>query len=59
MVREPAELTNARWVVGLCEKFGCLPSQLYKEDVELIQLLNIIEMGTPEEAEPDETYEEE
>lgn len=60
MVREPSELTHARWVVGLCERFGCLPSKLYQEDSELIQLLNIIEQGTPEEAEPeDETYEEE
>lgn len=50
---------NARWVVGLCEKFGCLPSKLYQEDVELIQLLSIIEQGTPAAEESEETYEEE
>jgi hypothetical protein len=34
-------------VIGLCERFGCLPSQLYQEDAELLRLLNIYTRGNP------------
>lgn len=34
-----------------CERFGCLPSQLYEEDADLIRLLRIEELGKPEEPE--------
>lgn len=33
----------------MCERFGCLPSQLMDEDAELIKLIKIAEMGTVEE----------
>lgn len=33
----------------MCERFGCLPSQLMAEDAELIKLIKIVEMGTVEE----------
>jgi len=32
-------------VLGLCERFGCLPSALYAEDAELIRLVRIEELG--------------
>jgi hypothetical protein len=32
-------------VLSLCERFKCLPSQLYREDVELLQLLEIRALG--------------
>ncbi len=35
-------------LLGLCRQFNCLPSALYDEDVELIQLLAIERRGTPE-----------
>lgn len=37
-------------IVGLCQQFHCLPSQLAQEDTELLQLLNIANYGKePEE----------
>lgn len=38
---------EAELVLGLCERFGCLPSQLYAEDAELLRLLAIEEYATP------------
>jgi hypothetical protein len=32
-------------VLGLCERFGCLPSQLYEEDADLLRLLALEELG--------------
>ncbi len=39
-------------VVGLCERFGCLPSALLAEDVSLLRLIRIVEAGTPPSAGP-------
>jgi hypothetical protein len=33
----------------MCQRFGCLPSQLMEEDAELIKLLKISELGADEE----------
>lgn len=30
-------------VVGLCERFHCLPSQLYAEDVSLLRMLRVLD----------------
>lgn len=38
----------------MCERFGCLPSALYEEDVELLQLMAIIERGSPDDPDEDE-----
>jgi hypothetical protein len=35
-------------IVGLCERFGCLPSALLAEDVSLLRWLRIVQAGTPE-----------
>lgn len=31
----------------MCQRFGCLPSQLLAEDAELLRLLALEELGTP------------
>lgn len=32
-------------MVGLCDRFKCLPSQLYQEDAELVRMLAILAKG--------------
>jgi hypothetical protein len=54
VVTEPFELTRARAVTGLCEKFGCLPSALYEEDAEVFRMMKIVELGTPPQGGGDE-----
>lgn len=34
-------------MIGLCERFSCLPSQLYQEDAEFLRLLHIYNRGNP------------
>jgi hypothetical protein len=36
-------------VLGLCERFGCLPSALLAEDAELLRMVRIVAEGTREE----------
>lgn len=36
-------------VVGLCERFGKLPSELEDEDAEILRMMRIIELGTKQE----------
>ena len=48
-VAEPGELIEARLVLGICERFGCLPSALDGEDAELARLLEIEARGTRKE----------
>ncbi len=41
-------------MLGLCDRFHCLPSQLEKEDASILRLLKIEELGTRrEEVEPE------
>lgn len=47
-VTEPAALIRARLVVGLCERFSCLPSALLEEDAELFQMLTLVRLGEGE-----------
>jgi len=47
------ELMDAEFVLGLCRQFHCLPSQLEGEDIEILRLLKIEELGTPEPEETD------
>jgi len=37
-------------ILGLCERFGCLPSALYAEDAHIFKLLAIEQLGGREEA---------
>ena len=43
-------------ILGLCERFGCLPSQLLAEDAELLRLVDIERLGTPPEPEGGEQW---
>lgn len=36
-------------IIGLCKQFHCLPSQLMEEDSDLLSLVLIDHMGTPQE----------
>lgn len=36
-------------VLGLCERFGCLPEQLYDADTELLRMVAIEQRGRPPE----------
>lgn len=36
-------------VLAMCERFGCLPSQLYREDADLLRLAQIEALGRKEE----------
>jgi hypothetical protein len=36
-------------VLGLCERFGQLPSAVLAEDAELLRLVRIVDEGTREE----------
>jgi hypothetical protein len=35
-------------ILGLCDRFHCLPSELLAEDAVLLRLLAIERLGTPE-----------
>lgn len=39
--------------MNLCDRFHCLPSQLYQEDAEIIRMVLIHQMGHPEKKEVD------
>lgn len=42
-------------VIGLCDRFKCLPSQLMQEDAEFLRLVLIEHMGTPKNQPPIDT----
>jgi hypothetical protein len=48
----PAELAQAQLVVGLCERFHCLPSQLLAEDAGLLRMVHLVELARPDEGMP-------
>lgn len=47
------ELTEAQTLLGLCDRFHCLPSQLEREDASILRLVKIEALGRREEAPPD------
>jgi hypothetical protein len=36
-------------ILGLCERFGCLPSQLLMEDADLFRMLALEGMARPKD----------
>lgn len=36
-------------IIGLCERFKCLPSQLENEDASFVRMVSIRDMGQPPE----------
>ena len=49
VVGKPWELEEAQMVDGLCQRYGCLPSQLLDEDVQILKMLAIVAEGRPED----------
>ena len=47
----PAELARARIVLGLCERFGCLPPQVLELDASVLRMIDVYERGKPPEPE--------
>jgi hypothetical protein len=47
---EPGDLTRARLVIKLCERFHCLPGEggLLDQDAEFLRMLRIIELAERE-----------
>ncbi len=45
---KPRELEHAQLVLSLCDRFHCLPSQLMREDVEVLKLLQVEALGREE-----------
>jgi len=43
---KPPELANAELIDNICQRYGCLPSELMKEDVSLLKMLHIVTLGT-------------
>jgi hypothetical protein len=41
-------------VIGLCERFHCLPSQLEKEDTSLVRMLKIVAAARQDEQEAED-----
>jgi len=39
----------ARLIDGLCQRYGCLPSQLMEEDARIIKMLAIVTEGEEED----------
>ena len=44
-------------MLGLCDRFKCLPSQLEAEDAYLIKLLTVERLGKPEPREEEDISE--
>ena len=49
-MKKPWELVQAELIDGLCQRFGCLPSQLMQEDAQILRMIAIVQEGKPEEA---------
>jgi hypothetical protein len=53
-VSKPGQLSDAEFILTVCERFGCLPSALLAEDASLMRMLKIEYLGKPESG-PDDT----
>mgnify|MGYP003642884306 FL=1 len=42
VLNEPWQLTRARFIDSMCQRYGCLPSRLLEEDVGLILQMHSI-----------------
>lgn len=40
-------------ILGLCERFHCLPSQIEEEEASILRLILIEQMGNPEPETPE------
>jgi len=39
----------AEIIDGLCQRYSCLPSEIVREDVGILRMLDIVEQGTIED----------
>jgi pyruvate/2-oxoglutarate dehydrogenase complex dihydrolipoamide dehydrogenase (E3) component len=46
---KPWELESAELIDGLCQRYGCLPSQLLAEDATIMRMLAVVQLGQPEQ----------
>jgi hypothetical protein len=42
IISEPWQLMKAKFIDGMCQRYGCLPSQLLEEDVDLLLKMQAI-----------------
>lgn len=47
---------EALTILRLCERFGCLPSQLYAEDAELMRMIEIEKVVSDGERSSDQDH---
>lgn len=47
-VNKPWELEKAEMIDTLCQRYGCLPSALLKEDAGLLRMVRIVALGRAE-----------
>ena len=55
IIQEPWELTKAKLIDTLCQRYGCLPSELLNESVSLIQMHSILALAGEMDQKIDET----
>ena len=46
---KPWELERAEFIDGLCQRYGCLPSQLLEEPVDMLRMLSLIALAHPKD----------
>ena len=49
-ITKPIELQIAEIIDGICQRYGCLPSEVMSEDVGILKMLDIV--GQNEEKKP-------
>ena len=42
ILKEPWQLTRAKFIDNLCQRYGCLPSQLLAEDADLLLQMHAV-----------------
>ena len=54
-VNKPSELAQAELILGICERFGQLPGAVLAEDVSLLRLLHLEDLGGGRDGPPTPT----
>ena len=44
---KPWELERAEFIDALCRRYGCLPSQLLEEPVDVVRMISLIALAHP------------
>ena len=51
LIRKPLSLAQAQMIDTLCEKYGKLPSEIFAEDVGIIKINQIVNLGRKDNGE--------